>query len=87
MTMSAAILTSASKFEVVPMSQGSTFTAMLSEMLDVMRWPADPWNPGPAGKNVSSLPGSPSHRANHIATAALSSHPYRPLYLSGAVAR
>lgn len=59
---------------------------MLSEMLDAVRWPAaDPWNANAsqAGRAVPPLSGSPSHRANHIATAALSSHPYRPLYLSG----
>ena len=70
------------------MMQGSTFTALLSEMLDVVRWPSDSWtatgaSAGAAGRGVPPLPGSPSRRANHIATAALSSHPYRPLYLSG----
>ena len=74
--------------------QGSTFTALLSEMLDAMRWPPDPWTmvaplPGAtvgaaAAREGPSLSNSPSHRANHIATATLAAHPYRPLYLSGA---
>ena len=37
-----------------------------------------------AARERPSLSNSPSHRANHIATATLAAHPYRPLYLSGA---
>ena len=58
-----------------------------------MRWPPDPWTmvaplPGATvgaapAKEGPSLSNSPSHRANHIATATLAAHPYRPLYLSG----
>ena len=72
-------------------SQGTTFTAMLSEMLDAVRWSSDPWSSANSGASLSAaasrtavaLSNSPSHRCNGVATATLAAHPYRPLYLSG----
>ena len=61
-------------------------------MLDAMRWPPDPWTmvaplPGAtvaaATRETPPLSNSPSHRGDHVATAALAAHPYRPLFLSG----
>lgn len=65
--------------------QGTTFTTMLTGMLEAVRWPPDPWaliapNQG-AGTNSTS-PRVQAKRA-HISTATLCAHPSRPIYISG----
>eukprot|EP00884_Botryococcus_braunii_P004810 jgi/Botrbrau1/1432/Bobra.0063s0124.2 len=77
--------------------QGSVFTALLSDMLEAVRWPPDPWAviaPLPPDASASaetprrSLPPSPAAArvkatCASVLTVALDSHPYRQLYLSG----
>lgn len=68
------------------LTQGSTFSALLSEMLDAWRWPQSPWVPFPeGGEGAPPPPSSPTHRRDHVATATLAAHPYRPMFLSGKI--
>lgn len=75
--------------------QGSVFSAVMGELLDAVRWPANASTDSPKGspkpsripsQSLSSVGASPaavSARREAIATATLAAHPYRPLYLSG----
>lgn len=74
--------------------QGSVFSAVLGELLDVVRWPQGTegspktprGSPKPTRQHSSQGGSSPariSAQRSSTATATLTAHPYRPLYLSG----
>ncbi|KAK9861889.1 hypothetical protein WJX84_003839 [Apatococcus fuscideae] len=65
--------------------KGTTFTTMLTGMLEAVRWPPDPWAliaPNQGGGNDAVSPRVQAKRA-HISTATLCAHPSRPIYVSG----
>lgn len=68
--------------------QGTTFTTMLTGMLEAVRWPPDPWALIAPNQGAAAGATSPRVQAKraHISTATLCAHPSRPIYISGALA-
>ena len=72
--------------------QGTTFSAMLGDMLEAVRWPQDP-NPAPGSPfsragSKSYKPESPTASrvrvpVGQIGTSTLAAHPTRQLFLTG----
>lgn len=62
-------------------SSGSSLSGFMSQMLDQLRWPPDPWVVGEFPNRRSHSFGSAG--MGHVAAAALAAHPSRPLYVSG----
>lgn len=62
-------------------SSGSSLSGFMSQMLDQLRWPPDPWVVGEFPNRRSHSFGSAG--MSHVSAAALAAHPSRPLYVSG----
>jgi hypothetical protein len=59
----------------------SSLTGFMSQMLEQLRWPPDPWVVGEFPNRRSHSFGSAG--MGHVQAAALAAHPTRPLYVSG----
>jgi hypothetical protein len=74
------------------MAQGTTFSAMLGDMLEAVRWPQDPTPaPGSPFSRAGSKGGKPESPTatrvrvpvGQIGTSTLAAHPTRQLFLTG----